>query len=74
MAKKLYTKKELDSAVKKAVAKMKKGGKVKRKKRPMNAYMKAVNKARKSGASSFKYKGKTYKAKKMKTGMIVYAS
>ena len=29
MAKKLYTKKELDSAVKKAVAKMKKGGKVK---------------------------------------------
>ena len=40
----------------------------------MNAYMKAVNKARKSGASSFKYKGKTYKAKKMKTGMIVYAS
>ena len=74
MAKKLYTKKELDSAVKKAVAKMKKGGKVKRKERPMNAYMKAVNKARKSGASSFKYKGKTYKAKKMKTGMIVYAS
>ena len=74
MAKKLYTKKELDSAVKKAVAKMKKGGKVKRKKRPLNAYMKAVNKARKSGASSFKYKGKTYKAKKMKTGMIVYTS
>jgi hypothetical protein len=74
MAKKLYTKKELDSAVKKAVAKMKKGGKVKRKKRPMNAYMKAVNKARKSGASSFKYNGKTYKAKKMKTGMIVYTS
>jgi len=74
MAKKLYTKKELDSAVKKAVAKMKKGGKVKRKKRPMNDYMKAVNKARKSGASSFKYNGKTYKAKKMKTGMIVYTS
>ena len=74
MAKKLYTKKELDAAVKKAVSKMKKGGKVKRKKRPMNAYMKAVNKARKSGASSFTYKGKTYKAKKMKTGMIVYTS
>ena len=34
MAKKLYTKKELDTAVKKAVSKMKKGGKVKRKKRP----------------------------------------
>tara|TARA_Y100001938_G_C7947020_1_gene357290 strand:- start:305 stop:529 length:225 start_codon:yes stop_codon:yes gene_type:complete len=73
MAKKLYTKKELDAAVKKAVAKMKKGGKVKRKKRPMNAYMKAVNKARKSGAKSFVYNGSTYKAKKTKTGMIVYS-
>jgi len=73
MAKKLYTKKEVDAAVKKAVSKMKKGGKVKRKKRPMNAYMKAVNKARKSGASSFTYNGTTYKAKKMKTGMVVYS-
>ena len=52
---------------------MKKGGKVKRKKRPMNAYMKAVNKARKSGAKSFVYNGSTYKAKKTKTGMIVYS-
>ena len=73
MAKKLYTKKEVDAAVKKAVSKLKKGGKVKRKKRPMNAYMKAVNKARKSGASSFTYNGTTYKAKKMKTGMVVYS-
>ena len=72
MAKKLYTKAELDKAVKSAVSKMKKGGVVKKKKRPMNAYMKAVNKARKSGAKSFVYNGTTYKAKKMKTGMIVY--
>ena len=42
---KMYTKKELDMAVKKAVAKLKlkKGGSVRRKKRPMNAFMKAVN-------------------------------
>ena len=73
MAKKMYTKKELNKALKKAVAKMKKGGMVKRKKRPMNAYMKAVNKARKSGAKSFTYNGSTYKAKKTKTGMIVYS-
>ena len=73
MAKKMYTKKALDMAVKEAVAKMKKGGMVKRKKRPMNAYMKAVNKARKSGAKSFTYNGSTYKAKKTKTGMIVYS-
>ena len=70
---KLYTKKEVDAAVKKAVSKMKKGGVVKKKKRPMNAYMKAVNKARKSGASSFTYNGTTYKAKKMKTGMVLYS-
>jgi len=38
----------------------------------MNEYFKKMNKARKSGASSFKYNGKTYKAKKTKTGMIVY--
>lgn len=38
----------------------------------MNDYMKAVQKARKSGAKSFTYKGKTYKAKKTKTGMTVY--
>ena len=63
---KMYTKKELDMAVKKAVAKLKlkKGGSVRRKKRPMNAFMKAKEKARKSGASSFTYKGKTYRKKK----------
>tara|TARA_R110000744_G_scaffold318831_1_gene425198 strand:+ start:120 stop:257 length:138 start_codon:yes stop_codon:yes gene_type:complete len=39
----------------------------------MNAYMSLVNKARKSGSKSFQYKGATYKAKKTKTGLIVYA-
>ena len=38
----------------------------------MNAYMTALNKARKSGASSFSYKGKTYKKSKTKTGMVIY--
>lgn len=38
----------------------------------MNAYMQAVQKARKSGAKSFSYNGKTYQAKKTKTGMTVY--
>ena len=36
----------------------------------MNDYFKKMTKARKSGASSFKYNGKTYK--ETKTGMIVY--
>ena len=31
-----------------------------------------MNKARKSGAKSFTYKGKTYVAKKSKTGMMIY--
>lgn len=37
-----------------------------------NAYMTALNKARKSGASSFTYNGKTYKRAKTKTGMVIY--
>lgn len=40
----------------------------------MNAYMVAKEKARKSGAKSFSYNGKTYLAKKLKTGMIVYSA
>jgi len=40
----------------------------------MNAYMKALQKARKSGAASFKYNGKTYVKKKTKTGMVIYKS
>ena len=48
----------------------KKGGK----KRKMNAFMIAKEKARKGGADSFSYKGKTYKKKKLKTGMVVYSA
>ena len=48
----------------------KKGGK----KRKMNAFMIAKEKARKGGAESFSYKGKTYKKKKLKTGMVVYSA
>jgi len=40
----------------------------------MNPYMKALNQARKSGADSFSYKGKTYKKSKTKTGMTIYKS
>ena len=43
-------------------------------KRKMNAYMVAKEKARKGGAASFSYKGKTYHRKKLKTGMVVYSS
>jgi len=42
------------------------------KKRPMNAYMKAKETARKSGKKSFSYKGSTYVASKTKTGMMIY--
>ena len=38
----------------------------------MNDFMKAKERARKSGAASFSYKGKTYKKKKTKTGMVIY--
>ena len=38
----------------------------------MNPYMVAVQKARKSGASSFRYGGKTYKRYTTKTGMDIY--
>jgi hypothetical protein len=37
-----------------------------------NEYFTLMNKARKDGAESFTYKGKTYVATKTKTGMIVY--
>ena len=36
--------------------------------------MVAKEKARKAGAKSFEYKGKTYHAKKTKTGMTVYSA
>jgi hypothetical protein len=46
--------------------------KVTTKKRPLNAYMKKVMSARKSGADSFEYNGKKYVKAKTKTGMIIY--
>ena len=49
--------------------KKKSGGK----KRPLNAYMKKVMAARKSGAASFVYNDKTYYKKMTKTGMAVYS-
>ncbi len=41
-------------------------------KRGMNAFMKAKEKARKSGAETFSYNGTTYKQAKTKTGMVIY--
>ena len=38
----------------------------------MNAWMRKKEKARKANAKSFSYKGKTYKQKKLTTGMVVY--
>jgi hypothetical protein len=37
-----------------------------------NEYFTKLNKARKEGAKSFIYKGKTYISSKTKTGMIIY--
>ena len=42
------------------------------KKRKMNAYMVAKERARKSGKKSFSYNGSTYVASKTKTGMMIY--
>ena len=44
-----------------------------KRKKKMNAYMLALNKARKAGAESFEYKGKTYYKKVAKTGMVLYS-
>ena len=44
----------------------------KKKKRPLNAYFKLMLEAKKTGAKSFKYKGKTYVAKKVKNLGVVY--
>lgn len=40
--------------------------------RKLNPYMKKVQHARKTGASSFTHDGKTYKKMTMKTGMVAY--
>jgi len=37
-----------------------------------NEYFTKMNKARKAGAKSFTYNGKTYVATKSKTGLMVY--
>jgi hypothetical protein len=42
------------------------------KKRKMNDYMIAKEKARKGCKKSFAYKGNTYVASKTKTGMVIY--
>jgi len=38
----------------------------------MNEFFKKMLKAKKSGAKSFVYNGKTYVSKKSKTGMLIY--
>ena len=38
----------------------------------MNEYFRKMTAAKKSGAASFEYKGKTYVKKTTKTGMIIY--
>jgi len=40
--------------------------------RKMNEFFKKMVKAKKSGAKSFVYNGKTYVSKKSKTGMLIY--
>ena len=52
----------------------KKVKKTKKGKKKMNAYMIALNKARKADAPSFVYNGKTYYQKTTKTGMVIYGS
>ena len=42
-------------------------------KKKMNEYMVKLNKARKSGADSFEYNGKTYYKKVADTGMVIYS-
>jgi hypothetical protein len=37
-----------------------------------NEYFNKMNKARKDGAKSFVYNGKTYVSSKTKTGMLIY--
>lgn len=46
--------------------------KVRKSKKKMNPFMKAKEKARKSGAETFTYNGTTYKQAKTKTGMTIY--
>jgi hypothetical protein len=43
-----------------------------KKKRPLNAFFKAMMTAKKNNAPSFTYKGKTYKKKEGRHGMVFY--
>ena len=56
----------------KKVKKVKKGKKGKKKKRKMNEFFKLQNAARKKGAKSFVYNGKTYKKAKTSKGLVYY--
>ena len=63
------------STMSKPLKKAKKAKKTKKKgKKPLNAYMKALKKARDNNEPSFTYNGKTYYQKKTKTGMIIYGA
>ena len=44
------------------------------KKRPLNAFMKQLIKAKSNNSPSFEYNGNSYKRKELKTGMVVYKS
>jgi len=61
-------KKPMAAAMKSPMASVGKAMKAK----PMNEYMTKCTEARKSGAKSFVYKGKTYTASKTKTGLVVF--
>ena len=43
-------------------------------KRPLNAFMKQLIKAKSNNSPSFEYNGNSYKRKELKTGMVVYKS
>ena len=43
-------------------------------KRPLNAFMKQLIKAKSNNLPSFEYNGNSYKRKELKTGMVVYKS
>ena len=70
MAHKKHHKKKCDKDCKCTPCKEKKHSK--HKKRPMNAFMKKLNAARKSGAQTFDYNGTTYKRATTKTGMVIF--
>lgn len=62
------------SKAQRKTSRVKKGKKSKKSKgkKKMNAYMRAKEKARKSGAETFSYNGTTYKKATTKTGMVIY--